>query len=207
MNPYHKIQTVFKRDPVTRYKTFLDEYTLPEFEYLRNNNWIFTEKVDGTNIRVMSLPDGKVEFSGRTDNAQIPAKLITRLQELFPPNGKLHKQFPDGACLYGEGYGAGIQKGGGNYSVTQEFVLFDVKIGHYWLERDNVLEIADMLEIHWVPLVENGSLADAVRFVRDGFKSVWGDFQAEGIVLRPEVELFDRNEKRIIAKLKCKDYA
>ena len=53
MKEYHKIQTVFKRDPSTNHKTLLmDDYSLPEFEYLKNNHWIFTEKIDGTNIRV-----------------------------------------------------------------------------------------------------------------------------------------------------------
>lgn len=54
MNTYHKIQTVFKRDPSNNYKTLLlYEYSLPEFKYLSNNQWVFTEKVDGNNIRVM----------------------------------------------------------------------------------------------------------------------------------------------------------
>lgn len=79
MNEYPKIQTVFKRDLATKYKTLLEgNYSLPEFEYLKNNKWIFTEKVDGTNIRVC-FRDGKVVFYGRTDSAQIPAPLIKRL--------------------------------------------------------------------------------------------------------------------------------
>ena len=54
MNVYHKIQTVFKRDPETKYKTLLmGEYSLIEFEYLRYNDWVWTEKINGTNIRVI----------------------------------------------------------------------------------------------------------------------------------------------------------
>ena len=53
MEKYHKIMTVFKRDPETKYKTLLmGEWALPEFEYLCCNPWVFTEKIDGTNIRV-----------------------------------------------------------------------------------------------------------------------------------------------------------
>ena len=52
MKEYHKIQTIFKRDPENKFKTLIyGEFSLPEFEYLKNNTWIFTEKVDGTNIR------------------------------------------------------------------------------------------------------------------------------------------------------------
>jgi hypothetical protein len=35
--------------------------------------------------------------------------------------------------------------------------------------------------------------------------SRWGEFEAEGLVARPEVELFDRAGHRIITKIKAKD--
>ena len=207
MKPYHKIKTVFKRDPSTNFKTLLTgEYALPEFEYLENNTWIFTEKVDGTNIRVITHPNGGVEVRGKTDRAQIPAKLLDRLYQLFSPGDKLAEQFPDGACLYGEGYGAKIQKGGGNYSPTQEFVLFDIRVGDWWLERSNVEEVAKALNIDIVPIISVGTLTDMVSIVKGGYASFWGNFEAEGIVARPKVELFNRNNKRIITKLKCKDF-
>ncbi len=205
MELYHKIKTVFKRNPIDK-TLLMGEYSEPEFEYLKRNFWVFTEKVDGMNIRIISYPEGTVEFRGRTDNAQIPAKLVKRLIELFPKNGKLHEQFPNGACLYGEGYGAGIQKGGGNYFSTQEFVMFDIKIGGWWLKRRDMTDIADILKIRVVPIVSLGTLANSVEIVKGGFASRWGNFQAEGIVARPEVELFSRNGDRIIAKLKCKDF-
>lgn len=207
MKPYHKIHSVFKRDPAMNHRTLLlDEYAKPEFKYLRNNVWIFTEKIDGTNIRIMSNADGTVTFGGRTDNANIPAKLFNRLCELFPPNGKLAEQFPDGACLYGEGYGAGIQKGGGNYSPTSEFVLFDVLVGRWWLEQGNVEEIAKILDIEIAPFVGSGNLGDMINLVSHDLISSWGNFQAEGIVARPGIELFGRNGERIITKLKTKDF-
>ena len=128
MNEYHKIQTVYLRDPATNYKTLLEgQYALPEFEYLADNQWVWTEKVDGTNIRVMW--DGTtITFGGKTDNAQIPAFLVNRLSDtFFPLRDTFSSLWPDGeVCLYGEGYGAKIQKGGGNYRPDQDFVLFDV---------------------------------------------------------------------------------
>ena len=49
---------------------------------MKNCDWEFTEKVDGTNIRVHW--DGHtVEFGGRTDKAQIPKPLLERLETLF----------------------------------------------------------------------------------------------------------------------------
>ena len=135
MNEYHKIQTVFLRNPETKFKTLLfGEYALPEFEYLRDCFWTFTEKVDGTNIRVM-FKDGVITFGGKTDRALIPAELMNNLNEIFLPlKSKFSEIFDDAdVCLYGEGYGAKIQKGGGNYSAVQDFVLFDVKVGRWWL--------------------------------------------------------------------------
>ncbi len=143
MNEYHKIQTVFKRDMERNGKTLLEgQWTLPEFEFLANNIWTWSEKVDGTNIRVM-LQGGAITFGGKTDSAQIPAQLVARLNEMFLPLAeKMQETFGCDACLYGEGYGAKIQKGGGNYRQDQDFVLFDVKVGDWWLQRANVEDVA-----------------------------------------------------------------
>ena len=207
MNEYHKIQTVFKRDPDNNFKTLLDgEYSMPEFEYLKNNIWVFTEKVDGTNIRIMF--DGEsIKFGGKTDNAMIPSVLLNKLNETFLPQVEKFKSIFDcPVCLYGEGYGAKIQKGGGNYRQDQDFVLFDVRIGDFWLQREDVSDISVKLDIDIVPVIERGNLFELVNMVKNGFDSTWGPFKAEGIVARPEVELFTRNGKRIITKLKTKDF-
>jgi len=208
MKTYHKIQTVFKRDPETKFKTLLEnDYSLPEFEYLKNNKWIFTEKVDGTNIRIM-FQDSKITFGGKTDRAEIPNKLVNRLNEkILPLIDKFVEIFNDAdVCLYGEGYGAKIQKGGGNYRADQDFVLFDIKIGHWWLKREDVEDIANKLNLDIVPIIGSGSLEELVEYVKTGFNSKWGEFIAEGIVARPENELLARNGDRIITKLKHKDF-
>jgi len=214
MTEYHKIQTLFKRDPQNMRFVLEGQWSLPEIEYLKDNRWVWTEKVDGTNIRVMW--DGKtVTFGGKTDNAQMPVILMQRLAEIFdttPQRTKFATLFPatdepTQVCLYGEGYGAKIQKGGGNYKPDGvDFVLFDIKVGDWWLQREDVEQIAVALGIKIVPIVGNGTLTDAVDLVKKGFNSQWGDFPAEGLVCRPEVEFKSRNGKRIITKIKCKDF-
>lgn len=201
---YHKIQTVYLRDPATKHRTLLEgEWALPEFGYLADNPWIFTEKVDGTNIRVWW--DGeRVHFGGRTDNAQIPAFLLARLQERFTPDAFAANNLGP-MTLYGEGYGPKIQKVGKLYREDADFVLFDVFCG-LWLERENVKDIADKLDIGKVPVIGRGTLAEMVERARAGFNSTWGDFRAEGIVARPAVELCTRQGKRLITKIKCKDF-
>lgn len=210
MIEYHKIQTVYLRDPETKFKTLLEgQYAEPEFAYLANNEWVFTEKVDGTNIRVMvSMAGGPISFGGKTDNASIPAFLVEKLQARFLPQADLlHAMFPDGGCLYGEGYGARIQKGGGNYRPDQDFVLFDVKCGDWWLQRAAVEDVSAKLTLDIVPIVGRGTLSEMAEAARAGMQSRWGDFQSEGIVARPATELKARNGRRIITKIKTKDFA
>jgi len=42
--------------------------------------------------------------------------------------------------------------------------------------------------------------------IKKGVKSQWGDFLAEGLVLKPKIELKDRAGKRIVTKIKHKDF-
>ena len=92
----------------------MNAWATPELAYLDLCRWQCTEKVDGTNIRIMlsnEMQEG-LRFGGKTDNAQLPPKLLAWMQEWFTMR-RLRSVFHDGDfCLYGEGYGAGIQKGG-----------------------------------------------------------------------------------------------
>lgn len=209
MNEYHKINSIYKRDMTAVGSPILvGQYSRPEFAYLANNEWEWTEKVDGTNIRIM-WDGSRVQFGGKTDRASLPAKLVVRLQELFPDDAKFKTLFnepEEGVCLYGEGYGPGIQKGGGNYRDSQDFVLFDIKIGGWWLRRDDVLDCGCRMGVQVVPVVGRGNLPTCVAVVQAGFESLWGHFQAEGIVARPVVDLCARSGERIITKVKARDF-
>jgi hypothetical protein len=216
---YHKIQTVYMRDPATKHKALLEgHFSLPEFEYLKDRPWTWTEKIDGTNVRVeCGIFRESVEFKGRTDDAQLHAKLFDHLRATFEPD-RLREVFPpvegpEGdpvVVLYGEGYGAKIQKGGGNYLAGRcGFILFDVRVGRWWLGREAVADVATKLQVPVVPEIGRGSLLEAVEYVRAGMPSVVAEGRciAEGLVMRPAVELFGRNGDRIIAKIKHRDFA
>jgi hypothetical protein len=208
MTEYHKIQTVWLRDPANRYKTLLEgQWATPEFEFLAHADWEWTEKIDGTNIRVI-VKDGKVSFGGKTDNAQIPAHLVTKLQERFLGNETL-LGLGDDVVLYGEGYGAKIQPGGGNYIPDGcDFILFDAKIGEFWLRRPDVYDVAEKLGINRVPVISHGTLAEAVEYARTDRLSHSAAVErlSEGLVMRPMADLWDRRGKRVIAKVKRKDF-
>lgn len=214
MTEYYKIQTVYHRDLKNNPKHLLEgHWSLPEFEFLSNNNWVFTEKVDGTNIRIC-LEDTTLTFKGRTDAAQLPSKLFNTLNNKFNQS-KLREVFTENSLvvLYGEGYGAGIQKAGKLYRENQDFVLFDVAVYEpfngntpIYLERSNVEDVGHKLGIDVVPIIGRGTLYDAINIVKSGFTSTWGDFEAEGIVARPETELRTQRGSRIITKIKCRDF-
>ncbi len=205
MKPYHKINSIFKRDPKT-FKFIEGEYSTPEIAYLAKAQWMFTEKIDGTNIRVMWDME-KVSFGGRTERAQIPANLYDKLQEMFPVE-KFKALYPDQPmCLYGEGYGAKIQKGGGNYIPDGvSFILFDVMVGDWMLRQADVTDVSCAMGVIAVPGLGMGTLQDAIDLVKGNLRSFIGTAQAEGVVMRPLVELQTRHGHRIITKVKVKDY-
>jgi RNA ligase-like protein len=215
MNQYHKIQTVFLRNPDDNFKSLLvGEFAKPEFDYLQNCDWEWEEKVDGTNIRVIIQPpqtrniSNEILFRGKTDGADIPKFLLYDLKDLFfGLDSDLFDAFPEGACFYGEGVGDGIQKGGRNYIPNcTGFCLYDIRVGHWWLKRDAVRSIGRTFGLLTAPVVGVGNLWDMVERVQGGMHSQWGEFEAEGIVARPLVELLDRSGQRVITKLKTRDF-
>lgn len=210
MKEYHKIETLFERDTEGSKKLMPWKWRSETVAVLADMPWVWTEKVDGTNIRVHW--DGHaVTFGGRTERAQIPVELMNYLNRTFKTEEVeqlFEQKFGETeVTLYGEGYGPKIQKGGGLYRADVSFILFDVRVGGWWLMRDGVEDIAKSFGVDVVPVVGVGSLYEAIDFVRKGQVS-WlsGKALMEGVVARPAVELFDRSGKRVIVKIKARDF-
>lgn len=210
MKQYIKITTLWGREDKRPHNMIIGKFAKPEFELLKDVQWTFTEKVDGTNVRVM-WDGNRVMFNGKTDNAQLPTPLFYKLEELFMGQAneqKFEEMFgQDPVCLYGEGFGNKIQAVGKDYNPDGvDFVLFDVKVGDWWLERENVVDIAEKLDIKVVPVLLEGTLQEASDMVAKGFKSQYGDLTAEGLVGTPSTPLLNRKGERIITKIKHRDY-
>lgn len=208
MRTYEKIETVFRRDTDGTKRLILNDFRNPTIAYLKDNVWAFTEKIDGTNIRVHW--DGhKVEFGGRTDKAQIPTHLLDKLNELFRTTEaeELFEQTWEDkdVILFGEGYGPKIQNGGA-YRDDVSFILFDVLIGDNYQEREWVEKTAQMFGVDVVPIVLVGSIEDGVNYVMSHPQSTMGTAMMEGVVGRPMVELRDRRGERVIVKIKWDDF-
>lgn len=217
---YQKINTLFLRDE--KKVIIPSSFTCDEFEYLKDCKWECTEKINGANTRIYISReyDGEddwlygVSFMGRTNNSTIPEHLNLKLQQIFY-RVDWKTVFPslmpeDTVCIYGEGYGAGIQKCGGKYiSNDVDFILFDVKINDWWLKREDCEDIAKKCNVPMVPLIGYMTIPQAVEFVKRGFKSKISedkDLNAEGLVLRTTCGLRFRNGERIITKIKYCDF-
>ena len=223
METYPKIQSVYKRhaEGPDKGKFIIGQYSIPEIEYLAGNEWEWTEKVDGTNVRI-GWDGERVQIGGRTDNAQMPVFLMARLQELFPRE-KMIEVFgassptkpPYEVTLYGEGYGRKIQKVGSSYLPDSvDFILFDVRVGDWWFKRVDVVDVAVCLEIKVVPVVlASSTVEEAIDFVKRGSPSIVGKhikacdtLVMEGLVGRTLPGLKSRSGQRIITKVKTKDF-
>lgn len=227
---YPKIQTLWMRHPDTGI-IMPQCYSKDEFRHIKN--WHITEKIDGMNVRIeynqwkyenlnISVQPA-ITFKGRTDRAVMPKELMKYLDQVF--GGGIFKLiFPDAkyVCLFGEGCGPKIQKGGDLYTDTQQFILFDIFVDGWWLKQDTVTEIAKDFMIERVPILGIWTKERAQDFVDprkgiyiDEFKSVVytppsiiakEPKEMEGIMCRSEPLMLFRNGNPIQFKLKVKDY-
>lgn len=206
MKEFMKINNIFTFDAKNKGITGLT----PTYNVLKNVVWEGTEKVDGTNIRIHW--DGhRVEFAGRTDKAEIPADLKTKLEEMFCTQEMeyvFEQVFEDkDVILFGEGYGPKIQNGG-TYSKEPKFILFDVCIDDHYLSRANVNDIAEKLCIDAVPVMFVGTLDEAIEYVRRHPMSTLGngEHEMEGLVLQPlGIVLYDSKFHPVKCKCKYRD--
>ena len=241
MNYYPKINTIFKRDqnPGKYHNCIMpnEGFTQPEFEFLRGCKFECTEKVDGTNMSVHIIPvdytdidnsfkvNYTVEYHGKTEKADTPKHLQTKMEQLFPAEKMLEvfnknvtyenvedaiKEVNHGKVIvFGEGYGVKIQKGGNYISNDCGFILFDVTVDGMFLLRESLEDIASKLEIPIVPLIGYMTVDEAIEFVKKGFKSTIAenkDYDAEGLVLKTPMGLLNRKGERIITKIKTCDF-
>lgn len=255
MREYPSTNNLYTRDPET-HKLILGEIKVPEHAAI--GSWLVTEKVDGTNIRVLlrldgfqDTPDGsnavrkmQVEVRGRSDRANVPGDLEAKiLQEINARWQQVFAWLQDltmdddtiQVCIYGEGYGAGIQKVGKQYRADDKSLrIFDVttnRVGFngdvaiesgplWWRNWETVENAATALGLPTVPKLMDGAPTDVItEFVAsnpsslvawyDGGEGTWYDPEVgptmEGVVARTDPYLYDWQGHRILFKLKGAD--
>ncbi len=204
---YPKVYGPFKRatEGPNKNKVKEGDWYAPSFATLQNATWRWTEKLDGTNLRVHW--DGIRRYiGGRTDRAIIPGDLITWVDEQLPEELFEQKFGPVPVTLYGEGIGAGIQKVGASYSSIKKFVLFDVLIDNVWRTGETITEVAEAFGIEQAHEFFKGDIWSAIQQVSKGINSTYGDFLSEGLVGVPVDGFRDFRGARIMCKVKTEDF-
>lgn len=205
---YHKIWGPFKRHVAGDLKGrfIIGDWARPEFDVLSSQDWTWTEKINGTNCRI--IWDGhKVRFGGRTDDANMSIKALEWLGSEFTEE-LLEQQFhATPAVLYGELCGAKMASGSGVYGADPRFILFDVNVGGWWLQPADVEKVALQMGLDFAPFAMIGPIDMAISRVSSQPLSSYGNFVMEGLVGKPPLGLTGRDGDRLLVKVKCKDFA
>ena len=198
------------------------EYSRPEFEYLKDTDWEFTEKIDGTNVRFEKTGREPTEMLGRKQKSKLPLFLIEDISYIKETIDNIVTWLggEEKLTIYGEGYGNRIQAAGKFYIPSKtSFIAFDaaysysegddeVSCRQAMLSREKFHNLCESLSLKTAPIVGTGTLKTMVAMVESKIYSACSVEQiiAEGIVARPKFELLDSNRSRIICKLKHFDF-
>lgn len=168
------------------------------------------EKIHGTSAHIR-WKDGQLTFFAGGEKHERFVALFDQpaLAAAFAGDGMGHQD----VTVYGEAYGGKQQGMGDTYGKELRFVVFDVKVGETWLAVPDAANVAAKLGLQFVWYTRTTtdiSALDALRdrpseqAVRNGVTDE--PKRAEGVVIRPIVELFTSDGSRIIAKHKRQDF-
>lgn len=236
MHYYSKILAPYKRTDSNSKFVTEGEWSCPEFKLLKDIDWSWTFKCDGTNVSLQWRGDKMVldNIKGHTDKSQFNQRSKDYFEKTFCTS-EAETVFED---LYGEQ----------NVNIVLEFCSKDMNqsyghpdgfcyvldvqnadTGKFW-DREAVETFAERFSLDYAREMLVGSIDEAVQWVKiatatwnsSNYKiageatsrkgtvykveNPYGSYPIEGLVGRPLCELFDANGSRIITKVKCKDF-
>lgn len=239
MSEYPKTENLFVRDEET-HKLIPGQFRSPTFGQI--DRWLVTEKIDGTNIRLVLewITDDAPDFQvfGRSDAANLPklfqeealpgatcARMVDAWRAIDPAENT-HRM-----VVYGEGYGPGIQKGGGSYAPRKSLRIFDVRTYRryevsepprglveqeersLWRPWADVETVAEVLGLKTAPVIGRGMSMDEIvgnfygpsYYSHVALEETGEQIEAEGVIARTDPYLYDAWGSRVMFKLKGKD--
>jgi hypothetical protein len=217
---YPKINSLWKRSLEDHF--FIEgDYSCPEFGAM--DRWRVEEKIDGTNIRIYfqrsetglclsTLPavcsiHYNFDIKGRTANSDLPRGLEDWIYSRNLEVGLANLGLTQG-ILYGEGFGAGIQRGG-IYRPDKAFMLFDCYTTR-WSTRDEVHGIAEALGLETPHDLGLMTEKEIIKLIKSSPKGFYGDrkYVMEGIIARSEplVRFNNQRAEPVVWKLKVGDF-
>ena len=119
----------------------------------------------------------------------------------------------DEMTIFGEAYGGKQQGMSHTYGKELKFIVFDVKIGHVWLDVPKTHKLATKFGLEFVHYVKCTTDMQQLNFFRDtpsvqAIRNGCGDSKLrEGVVLRPLIEVRKNNGSRVIAKHKNENFS
>jgi ATP-dependent RNA circularization protein (DNA/RNA ligase family) len=206
---YHKIETLCKFDQETK-KFIPNTFYNPSVEILQNHQWLFTEKVDGTNFRIY-WNGHTLSYAGRTDNAIFSKDQIAFIEANLineAMTNSFETMFREKEVIvYGELYGNKIQKDGHLYTNNNglAFKVFDVCKENQFMPYEHMIHLCKEIGYDVVPLVLTGTIAEGIVFVENNLLSTFSKATLEGLVGKPVGNFLDYLGNRIVVKIKRRD--
>ncbi len=187
-------------------------YRSSELFHLSDAPWFYKRKLDGENLRVYW--DGEQAlWNGKSNNFSCKSTLVeymnvTFIEEIFEEKFGRNVE----VYLFGEHMGNKVQKNDLLLGKDTQhlFVLYDVMVNGVWLQPENIIEVATYFRIKTCYDFMGGvvrrdeyveELFDLIQMCEEGVFAGW-----EGIVAEPVCGVRDRMGKRIIVKIKNRDY-
>lgn len=198
-------QQIKRRKLVIPAKGQDEAYRSPLLAYLAESPWVYSRKIDGENIRIQW--DGEQAlWNGKSNAFQCSAEFTEYmnnafLEEIFEEKFGRNKT----VTLFGEKMGPKTQ--GNELRLDKdEVVLYDVNVNGIWLCGESVEEIAKYFGVRTVfdfmpSVLSGGNLRELIKLCSEGQFKDW-----EGIVATPLVEMCDQGGRRVIVKIKNRDY-
>lgn len=115
--------------------------------------------------------------------------------------------------VHGEAYGGKMQGMSKTYGKDLKFVAFDVKVGEHWLDVPNAEDVTVKLGLEFVPYNKVSTDTEVLNAQRDlpSRQAVRNGILepqiAEGVVLRPPIEVMTKSGARICAKHKRPEFS
>lgn len=202
--PYHKIDSLWVFDN-TKKEFIKGSFRNEAVELLKNCLWTFTEKIHGTNLRVMW--DGySVTVGGRSEKSQFSKRQQEFINKVFLTKDielVFEQLFGEKeVVVYGEMFGYDINEYAKLYSEEYDFRVFDVLVGNVYLQHRDIYKVATALGFKVAPIALCGTIDQAIEYVKATELSTFSMAPIEGVVGVPAGGFFDRVGKRVIVKIK-----
>ena len=199
-----KTKTLFERDD--KFKVKASRWFLTEQRFGYIDKWLLTEKMDGTSV-ILSIGKDGDDFHGRTAKSQFtPAMTAFLSVQTALACSRLYDHGIEEADIYAELFGEGIQ-GNPHGMEGMHLRVFDVRIGGFWLDWYNMINVVSKAGLEHVPSLGFTDIEVGTEFVRSAQVATVGTTgYVEGVVARTEEYLYDNQGNRLTWKLKRKDF-